>query len=163
MDIRHANLQDAPALQALRNHYIAHSHATFDETALSRESVQTWIASFPNSEKHHLLLACRDGELLGFCSSQPYRPHPAFVNTVETSVYVSAATQQRGIGSALYEKLFALLKRTDLHRAVVGVALPNPASIGLHAKFGFRPVGVFSEYAMKNGRYISSQWMERAL
>jgi phosphinothricin acetyltransferase len=163
MDIRHASYQDAPALQTLRNHYIARSHATFDETALSLEHVQAWIASFPNAEKHHLLLASSGSGLLGFCSSQPYRAHPAFTNTVETSVYVSATTQQRGIGSALYETLFALLENAGLHRAVVGIALPNPASIALHTKFGFRTVGVFSEYAVKNGHYISSQWMERSL
>jgi phosphinothricin acetyltransferase len=69
----------------------------------------------------------------------------------------------RGVGSELYERLFADLAGLGLHRAVVGIALPNEASVRLHARFGFRPVGVFDEYACKNGRLISSQWMERAM
>jgi phosphinothricin acetyltransferase len=46
---------------------------------------------------------------------------------------------------------------------VVGIALPNDASVRLHARFGFRTVGVFDGYAHKNGRAISSQWMQRAM
>lgn len=31
----------------------------------------------------------------------------------------------------------------------------------LHRRFGFTDVGIFSEYAIKDGRYISSAWMRR--
>jgi len=41
-----------------------------------------------------------------------------------------------------------------------GIALPNDASIALHRKLGFTDVGVFEEYARKNGRYVSSLWMQ---
>ena len=68
-----------------------------------------------------------------------------------------------GVGSALYGRLFAELAGLGLHRAVVGIALPNEPSIRLHARFGFAPVGVFDEYAHKNGRAVSSQWMQRAM
>ena len=50
-----------------------------------------------------------------------------------------------------------------LHRVVVGIALPNEASIRLHARFGLRPVGVFDECAHKNDRPISFQWMQRTM
>jgi phosphinothricin acetyltransferase len=39
--------------------------------------------------------------------------------------------------------------------------MPNDASVALHRKFGFTEVGTFREYAIKNGRYLSSLWMER--
>lgn len=163
MQIRHANANDAMRLQTLRNYYIQNSNATFDEAPLSLEQVQTWMASFPNHGAHHLLIACEEDVLLGYCSSQPYRVHPAFARTVETSIYVAADAAHRGIGSALYARLFGLLGPVGLHRAVVGIALPNPASIALHERFGFRVVGTFDEYASKRGQFISSQWMERAL
>ena len=106
----------------------------------------------------------RDGaSLLGYCSSQAYRAHPAFARTIETSIYVAPDAAGRGVGSALYERLFAALAGEGLHRAVVGIALPNDASIRLHERFGFRTVGVFGEYAYKNGRAVSSQWMQRAM
>ncbi len=154
---------DAAALLALRNHYIAHSVATFDEAPLRQAAVQDWIAGFAATGPYRLLVARDGASLLGFCSSQPYRAHPAFARTIETSVYVAADAAGRGVGSALYERLFAELAGEGLHRAVVGIALPNEASIRLHARFGFKPVGVFDEYAQKNGRPVSSQWMQRAM
>ena len=163
MNIENACPDDAAALLALRNHWIAHSFATFDEAPLRLAAVQDWIAGFAATGPHRLLVA-RDGErLLGFCSSQPYRAHPAFDRTIETSVYVAADAAGAGVGSALYERLFADLAGAGLHRCVVGIALPNEASIRLHARFGFRPVGVFDEYAFKGGRAISSQWMQRPM
>lgn len=163
MEIAPALASDADALLALRNHYIAHSFATFDEAPLSLAAVKDWMAGFSSAGPHRLLVARDGAHLLGFCSSQPYRAHPAFARTVETSIYVAPKAAGLGVGSALYGRLFADLEQQPLHRAVVGIALPNDASVRLHARFGFRPVGVFDEYAHKNGRPISSQWMQRAL
>ena len=158
-----ARAEDAGALQALRNHYGAHSYATFDEAPLALAAVRDWMAGFAGTGPHRLRMA-RDGDrLMGWCSSQPYRAHPAFARTIETSVYVAPDAARAGVGSALYEGLFAGLAGQGLHRAVVGIALPNEASVRLHARFGFRTVGVFDEYAHKNGRPISSQWMQRAM
>jgi phosphinothricin acetyltransferase len=47
--------------------------------------------------------------------------------------------------------------------ALAGIALPNDASVALHRKFGFTEVGVFEEYAIKNGTYVSSVWMQLQL
>ncbi len=163
MNIAPAAPSDADALRALRNHYIAHSIATFDEAPLALAAVRDWIASFAATGPHRLLVARDGGRLLGFCSSQSYRAHPAFARTIETSIYVAADAAGRGVGSALYARLFADLADQGLHRAVVGIALPNEASIRLHGRFGFRAVGVFDEYAHKGGRAISSQWMQRPM
>ena len=50
----------------------------------------------------------------------------------------------------------------SVHVALAGIALPNDASVALHRKHGFTEVGTFREYAIKNGQYISSVWMQRA-
>lgn len=163
MQIAPARPDDAPALLALRNHFIAQSFATFDETPLGPAAVRNWMAGFRDDGPHRLLVARDGSRLLGFCSSQAYRAHPAFARTIETSVYVAADAGRAGVGSALYARLFDDLAGEGLHRVVVGIALPNEASIRLHARFGFQPVGVFDEYAHKHGRPISSQWMQRAL
>ena len=147
----------------LRNYYVANSFFTFDEQPLSHAFVESWVASFNPTGPHQLFIAEASGRLLGFASSQAYRGHPAFAQTVETSVYVASNAGRCGVGSALYTRLFEALQGHKLHRAVVGIAMPNEASVRLHEKFGYTKVGVFSEYASKNGKYISSQWMERSL
>ncbi|MFN3810906.1 MAG: GNAT family N-acetyltransferase [Roseateles asaccharophilus] len=162
MNIRHATPEDLPDLRELRNWYIANSNATFDVAPLSAEAMQAWFSQFGRGP-HRLLVAEQAGGLLGYCSSQRYRAHPAFDTTVETSIYAHPQAARRGVGSALYQALFEGLAGQGLHRAVVGIALPNAASLRLHEKFGFRPVGVFSEYATEHGQFISSQWLERGL
>jgi phosphinothricin acetyltransferase len=163
LHLRDACGADADALLALRNHYVAHSFATFDETPLERPAVVDWLRGYATTGPHRLVLALDGERLLGYCSSQAYRAHPAFARTIETSVYVAPDAGRAGIGTALYGRLFSALAGQGLHRALVGIALPNEASVRLHERFGFRKVGVFDEYAWKNGRAISSLWMERAL
>ena len=163
MHIAPACVADAADLLTLRNHYIARSFATFDEAPLTLAAVQAWMAGFADDGPHRLLVARAGQRLLGYCSSQAYRAHPAFSRTIETSVYVAPDAAGTGVGAALYGRLFAELAGQGLHRAVVGIALPNPASLRLHERFGFRTVGVFDEYAHKHGRAISSQWMQRTM
>ena len=39
---------------------------------------------------------------------------------------------------------------------------PNPASVRLHQRFGYRHVGTFTEQGRKFGRYWDVAWFERA-
>jgi L-amino acid N-acyltransferase YncA len=41
-----------------------------------------------------------------------------------------------------------------MHSAIGGIALPNPSSIALHEKLGFRQVARFVEVGFKFGRWI---------
>jgi phosphinothricin acetyltransferase len=163
MSVRAARASDLQALRELRNHYIEHSNATFDERLLSDEDMQRWMQAFAPQGPHRLLVAEEAGGLLGFASSQPYRAHLAFGHTVETSIYCAPDATRQEVRSTLYGALFAALRGQRLHRAVAGIALPNEASIRLHEKFGFTTVGVFDQYAIKQGQYISSVWMQRVV
>ena len=46
---------------------------------------------------------------------------------------------------------------------VAGLTLPNPASLALHEKFGFRKVGVFHAVGRKFDQYWDVAWFERPL
>jgi phosphinothricin acetyltransferase len=163
MLIRYATPDDLPALADLRNHFVANSYATFDEEPLSQAALRQWLGTFDITGPYRLLIAEELGQLIGFASSQQYRTHVAFRKTIETSIYVASPQGRTGVGSALYGGLFEAIKSEDLNRAVVGIALPNEASIRLHKKFSFTEVGIFSEYAIKNSQLISSLWMQRSL
>jgi L-amino acid N-acyltransferase YncA len=65
----------------------------------------------------------------------------------------------KGLGSALYAALFAALEREDVHRIVAGISLPNAASLSLHERFGFRPVGVFHSVGRKFDRFWDVAWL----
>jgi phosphinothricin acetyltransferase len=67
------------------------------------------------------------------------------------------------VGTLLYRALFELIAEEDINRIVAGVTLPNPGSVALHGRFGFRHVGTFTGNGRKFGEYWDVAWFERPL
>jgi phosphinothricin acetyltransferase len=160
MIIRPAQKNDLAALVDILNHYIEHSNVTFETTPVTVEERSDWIDGF-GTGPYQMLVAERNGTVIGCAYSSRYRPRSAFNSTVETSIYLSPTHRGCGAGTALYSKLFDILALQPVHLAVAGIAIPNDASIALHRKFGFAEVGTFKEYASKNGEWMSSTWFQR--
>ncbi len=66
-------------------------------------------------------------------------------------------------GTQLYARLLGLLRESDVHLAVAAMTLPNAASVALHRRFGFEPVGVFREVGHKFGRGWDVEWCQKRL
>jgi phosphinothricin acetyltransferase len=154
---------DLPAIVAILNYTIANSDATFTSEPVTVAEQQDWFGRFSPAGPHRLLVARRGNRVLGYATSQPYRDHEGFRETVEVSIALDASSRGQGIGTALYRTLFECLASEPVHVALAGIVLPNDASVALHRKLGFTEVGTFHEYGIKNGRYLSSLWMERLL
>ncbi|MEU1401582.1 N-acetyltransferase family protein [Streptomyces sp. NPDC005728] len=156
---------DLDALTALYNHYVRETPITFDTAVFTAEERRPWLLSHPEDGPYRLMVATdRDSQqILGYVTSSPYRPKPAYATSVETSVYVAPDAGRRGIGTLLYDALFKALAEEDVHRAYAGIAQPNEASEQLHARFGFRHVGTYREVGRKFGRYWDVAWYEKDL
>jgi phosphinothricin acetyltransferase len=161
--VRHAEPRDATALNEIANHYVLTSAINFAVTPMTEAERLDWLAEHPPSGPHRAVVAEDHGRVVGFASSSPYRSRGAYATSIETSVYVADGSTGRGIGSSLYEFLFAVLVEEDLHRAYAGITVPNPVSVALHRRFGFEHVGTFSEQGRKFGRYWDVAWFEKAL
>ncbi|MFD7666852.1 GNAT family N-acetyltransferase [Streptomyces sp. NPDC059788] len=158
-----ASERDLPGIVAIQDHLAATSHARFATRPQSMEERREWFAQFAGTGPYRMLVARRGGQVLGYACSQRYRDQDAFRETVEVSVGLGEDSRGQGLGTALYRALFGLLADEPVHVALAGIALPNDASVSLHRKFGFAEIGTFREYAVKNGRYLSSMWMQRLL
>ncbi|MFF0890593.1 GNAT family N-acetyltransferase [Streptomyces sp. NPDC003456] len=156
---------DLEALTALYNHYVRETPITFDTTIFTPLERRPWLLSHPEDGPHRLMVATEPGtgRILGYATSSPFRAKPAYATSVETTVYVAPDAGRRGIGTLLYEALFAALSAEDLHRAYAGVALPNEASVRLHERFGFQHVGTYREVGRKFDRYWDVAWYEKPL
>lgn len=161
IEIRPASEADLAPLNDLYNHYVRHTHVTFDVEPITLEARREWFSHYATTGRHRVLVALEDGALVGFASSSRVRPKHAYLTSVETSVYCADGHTAKGIGRALYERLFDALANEDVHRAYAGIALPNDASIALHEKFAFERVALFSEQGRKFGRYWDVAWYEK--
>ncbi|HJR60310.1 MAG TPA: GNAT family N-acetyltransferase [Vicinamibacterales bacterium] len=162
--IRAATLDDLPALTDIYNYYILNTPITFDLKPLEPHERRGWFDEHADSGRHRLLVAADDGgRLVGYASTSRWRPKAAYDTTVESSVYCRHGATGCGIGTRLYEALFAAIAGQDVHRIVAGTTVPNPASIALHERFGFTRVGEFSEVGRKFGAYWNVAWFQRAM
>ncbi|MGW0814204.1 N-acetyltransferase family protein [Streptomyces viridiviolaceus] len=156
---------DLQALTELYNHYVMETPITFDTRVFTAEERRPWLLSHPEDGPYRLRVAADadSQEILGYATSSPYRAKPAYATSVETTVYVAPRAARRGVGTLLYQALFAALSGEDLHRAYAGIAQPNEASVRLHERFGFRYVGTYREVGRKFGRYWDVAWYEKPL
>jgi len=163
VEVRRATEHDLDTINDIYNHYVAGAHYTFDLEPMSSEARREWFTHYSEKGRHQLFVGVIDGRVIGYASSSRFRDKAAYETSVETSIYVAPEAIGRGAGSRLYEELFRSLEGEDVHRAYAGIALPNPASVALHKRFGFKRVAHFSEQGRKFGRYWDVAWFEKAM
>lgn len=103
------------------------------------------------------------GVVIGYAYASPHRDRWAYQWSVDVCVYVDSTVHRRGTGRALYSSLFAVLVLQGYRNAYAGIALPNPASEGLHLAVGFAKVGVYHRVGYKFGAWHDVAWFERQL
>ena len=161
--VRAAEDGDLAPLTDLYNHYVKTSPATFDLEPATLESRRLWMGRYAKTGPHRLLVAVAADGIAGYATSGKLREKPGYLTSVETTVYVHPGRIARGIGRRLSAALFEALAGEDVHRAYAAIVTPNPASVALHARFGFEPVGLFRQAGRKFDRFWDVQWFERPL
>ena len=162
--VRLATPDDAVGVNAVYNPFIADSPATFETTEISEADRRAWLERLLEDRRHPVFVAIDGAEgICGFANAAPFDPRSAYGTSVKTSVFVAQDCAAKGIGGRLYQALFSALEGCDLHRAYALVVAPNPASVALHERFGFRHVSTLDEVGRKFGKYYSVMWFEKRL
>ena len=149
---------DAPAIAAIYNHYVTNTVITFEEQPVSdsgmEQRITDTLAGFP------WLVWREDNEVLGYAYGSAWKSRCAYRYSAESTVYLHPDHVGKGIGAKLYGKLLADLQSQGLHSIIAGIALPNPASTGLHEKLGFVKVAHFKEVGYKFDQWIDVGYWE---
>lgn len=160
--IREAEAADLSAMLAIYNEVIANTTAIYDDTPRSLDAQTAWLET-KHTQGWPVLVAEAGGALVGYGSYGPFRPWPAYLHTVENSIYVAAARRGGGIGSILLPALVASAAARGFHTMVAGIDAANAASLRLHAKCGFRKVAEFHEVGWKFDRWLDLVFLQRML
>ncbi|MGH7762998.1 MAG: GNAT family N-acetyltransferase [Candidatus Dormibacteraceae bacterium] len=163
VEVRAATAADLERINDIANRYIAETHYNFELGPMTIEMRREWFSHYADHGRHRVLVGLAGDRLIGYASSGRYRPKPGYDTSIETSIYLEPEAVGRGAGSKLYEALFESLENEDIHRAYAGIALPNPASIALHERFGFKRVAHFTEQGRKFDRYWDVAWYEKPI
>ena len=151
--IRDATKKDAEAIAEIYNYYIRKTVVTFEEHALDEDAIIERMHKVQTSG-FSWLVAVENEKIIGYAYSSKWNERVAYKNTAEVSVYLSPTLKAKGWGTKLYQQLFSGLRDKSIHSVIGGIALPNPASIAIHEKFGMEKVAHFKEVGYKFGKWI---------
>lgn len=149
--IRIARDEDAAAIHAIYAPSVTAGSATF-ETVLPgvdamRERLRARLQHYP------YLVWDEAGEVLAYAYAGRFRERAAYDWIAETSIYVRADAQRRGIARRLYGTLLAAMRLQGIHQAVGVITLPGTVSVALHESMGFSAAGVWRQAGFKQGQW----------
>lgn len=159
--IRPVSLGDAEALAAIYAPYVRDTVISFEETPPTAAEFAQRIEAVTRTYPY--LVFEEDEAPIGYAYAAPFAERAAYRWSVAVAVYVGPGAQRRGIGRRLYGALLPILARQGFRAAYAGIALPNPASVGLHEAMGFALVAAFPEIGFKRGAWLDVGWWRLAL
>ena len=158
--IRSATETDSDLIARIYNHYILNTVVTFEEQPVSSKEISYRIDGALAASLPYLVLV-QDDLVIGYACATPWHSRSAYRYSVETSIYLDSSCIGRRVGSVLYEVLLENLEARGLHAAIGGIALPNPGSVALHEKLGFKKVAHYKEIGFKFDRWIDVGYWQR--
>jgi phosphinothricin acetyltransferase len=159
--IRDAGGDDLEAINAIYNHYVLHSTATYQTAPESMADRLAWFAA--HGDAHPITVAMAGGEVVGWGSLSHFHRRQAYQYTVENSVYVRHDLHRRGIGRAILADLIERARAARHHTIIAGIDGDQAASVALHAAMGFVKVGHLRQVGHKFGRWLDVIYMQRTL
>ena len=159
--VRAAEDGDLPAIADIYNDAVLNSTATFDTEPTTPAESEQWLRD--RSHPYAVPVAECGGGVAGWATLKPFASKPAYRFTAENTVYVRADMRGKGVGKALLGRLLEAAAENGFHTVIARIAAPNPASVRLHRRFGFRRVGVEQDVGYKFERWLDVVVMQKAL
>ena len=159
--LRMATIEDAEDILKIYNPYILNSVITFEyeevSTAEFQKRISNVLSAFP------WLVCLIDDKIAGYSYCSPHHVRAAYGWDCQCAVYLDPEYHKRGIGNALYEALFHIVKLQGYYNVYSLICVPNEGSVALHKRHGFKEVGYYSNTAYKFGQWRHLLIMEKLL
>ena len=156
--LRLAQTPDLPDINAIYNHSVLYSTATYQTEPSSDAERAAWFAA--HGDRHPVVVAELDGRVVGWGSLSPYHHRAAFARTVEDSVYIHQDFHRRGVGRAILGELLKRAKEVGHHRIIAAISGDQEPSLALHESMGFTERGRLTEVGFKFGRWLDVVYLE---
>jgi len=119
----------------------------------------TWEEWNVTHHKNCRYVADLDGRILGFCTVSPVSTKPHYSGVMEVMVYVDEKFRQKGVGTALLQKLIEEAPKNGIWSLYSSIFSSNESSITLHLRCGFRIIG----YREKIAKDRFGSWTDTVL
>jgi L-amino acid N-acyltransferase YncA len=155
LTIRTIEKTDYPEVQIIYQQGINSGDATFETRVKSWDEwdVATAVAG--------RLLATDGGQVVGWACLSDITSRCVYRGVAETSVYVNPGFQGQGFGRSLLQALIDSSEAAGYWTLQARIFTENVASIVLHEKLGFVPMGVHIKLGQLKGVWRDVQLLER--
>ncbi|WP_091506281.1 GNAT family N-acetyltransferase [Amycolatopsis sacchari] len=162
--VKSASAADLPAVAEIYAHYVEHSVATFE---LEPPDLAEWERRFAAVTGAGLpfLVGELDGAVAGYAYCSPWKPRPAYRQTVEDSIYLAPDAVGKGLGGLLLDELLSRCGAAGIREVIAVIAAPGPGNVSssLHRRRGFTDAGRLTAVGYKHGQWLDTQLMQRSL
>ncbi|WJG11027.1 GNAT family N-acetyltransferase [Aliiglaciecola sp. LCG003] len=144
-----------PAVRDIYQQGINTGNATF------QTKVKTW-----HQWNNSMLSCCRlvaidKQEVLGWAALSAVSTREVYQGVAEVSVYVAEHAQGKGVGQILLSNLVTASENNNIWMLQASIFPENTASIALHKKNGFVPLGIREKIAQLNGQWRDVIFVQR--
>nr|WP_298147090.1 GNAT family N-acetyltransferase [uncultured Pseudomonas sp.] len=157
-----ASEADLPGILAIYNDAVQNTTAIWNETLVDLANRRAWLLE-RQAQGFPVLVALDAGEVLGYATYGPWRPHDGYKHSVEHSVYVRRDQRGRGLGLRLLQALIERARAANLHVMIAAIEAENSSSIRLHQRLGFVVTGQMPQVGRKFGRWLDLTFMQLIL
>jgi phosphinothricin acetyltransferase len=161
MILRTAREADAAAVRDIYAPYVAGTAVSFETAPPDLRETEDRIRVI--GARYPFLIAEIEGRVAGYAHASRHMERAAYQWNAALSVYVHGDFQARGIGTALAGSLMELLRLQNFRNAYGYVTLPNPGSVRLCGRLGFRSAGILRNTGYKCGRWHDVEYFEKRI
>jgi L-amino acid N-acyltransferase YncA len=159
--LRRAEMRDLESIRRIYNEGIEDRVATLDEDPKDEAEIRAWWEN--HAGRYAVIVAERDGEIVGWASLNPYSHRCAYAGVGDLSIYVARTARGTGVGKRLLAELEAVARENDFYKIVLFTFPFNEAGQRLYRRLGYREVGVFKEQGRLDGVPTDVMAMEKLL
>ena len=156
--IRTARGEDCGGIARIYNEAIAAGRSTMDTETVDESRYRSFL---DHARRETLLFGEVDHAIVGWSIVKRYSDRPGYRFACETSIYIAAAHQNDGYGSALFAATMEQARAHRYRHVVAKIVALNDASIRFLERFGFEIVGRQREIGFLNGVWQDVVIMQR--
>ncbi|HDX9580264.1 TPA: N-acetyltransferase [Bacillus pseudomycoides] len=159
MLVRNAQAQDIEQITAIYNQGIQDRIATLEEKEKTVVDMEGWFAN--RGERYVVLVAEREGTIVGWISLNPYSHRCAYSGVADLSIYIDREQRGKGIGKRLLKEIEEVAVQNEFYKIVLFTFPFNVLGQGLYHSMGYREVGVFEKQGKLDGEFVDVMAMEK--
>ena len=161
MHIRFATKEDISPMLEIYRPYVETTTVSFEYTCPSLEEFTARFEKY--TQQFPWLVWEEEGEVLGYAYACAPFTRMAYSWVAEASVYLRKDAHRRGIGTALYRALEAILTKQGYLTLYTLVTSENATSLAFHQAVGYEIRADFPRQGLKMGKALGVTWLEKTL